>query len=175
MQSRAAKPLRKYFDQQMRLQFPDALLVAKDPGWLYRWDLGNEISAFVALIIAPKDDRFTLEVAWSRTGSFPINILCKMPFGNPAAGRPPDPPEQGSMRFRISEFWKPGMGEWWYLAGEKPDVLKSIELFDRDWREAIKLPEYTNDQIHGMADKALSSIRQYVIPYFQELATTSTI
>jgi len=136
---------------------------------LYRRDLRNGVTAFLLLMVAPRDDRFTLEVAWSLDGSFPVNMLCRLPFGNPSTGTRPDAPLNGQMRFRISEFWNPGRDDWWYLAGSKPDLRKSIDDFiNTDWSKEPTIT-YSDQQVSASIDAAIAAIKQYVLPYFDNL------
>lgn len=124
------------------------------------------VSVFILLLLAPQQDSFTLELAWSLKDTFPAEMLCQLPFGNPKTGDSPDPPIDGEMRFRITEFWNPGRGEWWYVSGKAPDWRISAEEL---WEEVLHPPEYSTQQIRSAVTLAINAVKQYALPYFDEI------
>lgn len=62
---------------------------------LYEFE-DSDISFFVVLAPNPKNDTYTVELAWSITKQFPKNLLPGF-LGDPAVA--------GAFRFRIGEFW----------------------------------------------------------------------
>lgn len=172
MQGPAAKLLRSLFDEQMRREcaaFEKAPLQPFPGDVVYCRHLPQGVAAFVLLAIAPRDDRFTLEVAWSADGQFPVDMFCRLPFGVPNKQVLPEQPVGGKMRFRISEFWNPGRDDWWYLDGERPTLQESMKtLMETNW-ENYKPPTFSTEKVDSAVQKAITAIRELVIPYFEAL------
>jgi hypothetical protein len=173
MQRDAAKKVRQRFGERFLNEFKEFAKAKEQPfkgEVLYSSVLPHGITAFVLLLIGPREDRFTLEVAWSEGGQFPTELFCQLPSGVPDRGVKPDPPVNGQVRFRISEFWAPGVDEWWYLSGSRPTLEESMrELVAQDWANPT-FPSYSDEQVGRIVDLAIEAIGRFVMPYFNELA-----
>lgn len=174
MQREAAKQVRKLFDEQMKRECPAFEKAREQPftgDVLYRRQLSSGAVGFILLCIMQKDHMFTLEVAWSTDGEFPVDMFCQVPFGVLSKGVPPESPVDGKVRFRVSEFWNPGRDGWWHLAGERPTLQESVKaLLETDW-ENYKPTTFSKEQVDLAVGKASTALREFVNPYFEAMAS----
>jgi hypothetical protein len=80
---------------------------------LYEYDVAPNLSLYLVLAIASRDDRFTVELAWSARKTFPQSTG----FG------PNDRPTDAGVQFRLSALWDQ-QDHWWSLSADKSDVVE---------------------------------------------------
>jgi len=120
------------------------------------WVLNRDtaVKLFLVLGIAPKDDRFTIEVAWSTSGRLPPSRLL-------------DPGEEGSaneLHFRLARFWgADAYDAWWYLGRRR--TIQDIAAGVPDDPLPVKLA----DVQPKLAD-ALGKVKQHAVPYLRTIA-----
>jgi len=83
---------------------------------LYEWRATPALTCYVALVVDETRDRFTLELAWSRSGHFPAQLR---------QNSPDDEPRGGAMRFHLRALWQRHRVEpFWSLTGKTPSELE---------------------------------------------------
>lgn len=174
MESRIAKKLRKEFEQRLVEQFPQFVRVKTcdiPPGdRLYQWEMGDGLTVYLFLALAPNRDEFTIEAAWSRKGRFPTYMLCLSPVDIPECDIVRDEPRDGEYRLRLPSLWPPHRDHWWKVS-DRPDVedMSLEELFDLD--AALEAPSAdVQDFVQERVAEVMELIAEYGIPYFQQVA-----
>jgi hypothetical protein len=101
---------------------------------------------------SPKDDRFTVEGAWSRTGDFPNSAL------------PSDPNQElieQEVRFRLSSLWTK-KDVWWWL-GREPTLQDLINAREQPLDDKMR-------HVEPQVDAAIQKVMEYALPYFKRIA-----
>ena len=107
--------------------------------------------AYVILFISPRDDRFTIELAWS--------LLKRIPHRNDMM--PGGEGGTGELRFRLSRLWQPHGFEVWYDLQHDADHPGSVSY-------SPSVPEQPClDRIPGKVNRALDALETYGIPYLK--------
>lgn len=164
MRKKLADAVRKTFKDVLVSVVPDfqAIEVEGLPKGcrVFERKLENGSSGFILLIVSPKYDEFTLELAWSQKGIFPVN------WGGITL--PDDPPINGDHRFRMQRIWGENIGEdkWWNI-GSKLD--------DNDWLDLNAILEMDLLEDEALAKvgpqvmDAVKKIERYAIPYLDTM------
>ena len=85
--------------------------------FLYEWRATPALTCYVALVVDPERDYFTVELAWSRSGHFPAQLRDHSPD---------EPPRAGAMRFHLRALWQPYRIEpSWALVPKSPRELEA--------------------------------------------------
>jgi hypothetical protein len=158
MQSKLAKAIRTQFAKELKKRFPmfDLDMGAELPsGWrAYRFDASASFTAFVVLCFSPRDDRFTLEVAWSQVGRLP-----------PAGASPPNaPPKHGGLSCRLSALWHPQEHDYWWLLGRERTMEEMLN-FVPDQPAEQKIPD-----VAPKVGEAIEKLITFGIPYLEATA-----
>jgi len=132
-----------------------------DDADLYSWAVSSDLTCYLLLFFFPGKDKFNIEVAWSKKGRFPIHLIGRILR---------DGPQADEIRFRISDLWKSDMrtDEWWTLRREP--TLGELEDAIRK-KKAIPIQRIDNakEMIESMVEDAVDKVRNYVVPYFQNV------
>src|SRR5689334_7678661 len=108
MRSFLSKPLKLTLEHGLRQRVGTAVRVrlpSGPPGSLAWLVAENEnANAYFILVISPRDDKFTIELAWSLKKRVPEHM-----------GKiPGEEGKTGELRFRLSRLWQPNGFEVWY-------------------------------------------------------------
>ncbi len=161
MRSALTRQLKKEFEAKLLQRMPSAKRVAMDDnlfGWLAWSVIPNErVGMYVTLIISPKADQFTLELAWSTNNRIPKHT-----------GKWRDS-DQGveELRFRISRLWQMTGFEVWYDLQHEADFPDSGPPFS----SSVPIEECFS-RIPIKVDRALDALEAYGVPYFSEISQT---
>jgi hypothetical protein len=155
MRSSFSKPLKSAFEDSLKQRIKTAVRVpmpSPSPGSL-AWLVGEDekTAAYVILFVSPRDDRFTIELAWSLKKRIP-DRNDMMPGGEG---------ETGELRFRLSRLWQPHGFEVWYDLQYDADYPDSGPY-------AVSIPEQPClDRIPGKVKRALDALEAHGIPYLK--------
>jgi hypothetical protein len=162
MRGLLSKPLREVFEENLkrRLKTAKRVLIKSAPPGSRAWLIGeNErTTAHVVLVISPRNDRFTLELAWSAHKRVPDH----------AERLPGEEGDSGELRFRLSRIWRPtGFGVWYDLEHDEdyPD-LKDFNAFPADQGLCQK-------RIPVKVNRALDALEAHGIPYLEKVVGLS--
>lgn len=185
------KPLRQRFTRELRRALPHFRERKARSGvrgtFLYEWRATPELTCYVALVIDDARDRFTVELAWSRSHHFPAQLR---------AHRADEHPRAGATRFHLRALWQAYRVEpSWSLVGrtpyeteldrmlidpELPDGAKLalLDEHERRLRAAASEPEgelasadetpvtEALQRIGPAVDDVITRLRRYALPYF---------
>ena len=107
MRAILAKNVRAAFAKSVLNRFPSATEIkdSRPPGSkVWKIFCNDNGAAYVILFFSPRDDRFIVEVAWSKDAVFPKNISYGIEDGKSSR----------SLRVRLSRIWQPAGFEVWY-------------------------------------------------------------
>jgi hypothetical protein len=123
------------------------------------WLIGSnqDVSAYVILAVSPRDDTFTIELAWSSTGKIPESVE-----GMPSSGVP-----TADFRFRLSRLWQPTGFEVWYNLASDLDFPESSLEFDAT--PSLDDEEPSPERISLKVGRALDSLEEHGIPYMRSV------
>ncbi|TWT32077.1 hypothetical protein [Blastopirellula retiformator] len=132
--------------------------------------LRPDVSTFLVLLISPKDDEFTLEVAWSTHGRFPFSLSAiYLPF-DPENGSLKDSPIDGEFLFRLPFLYPPYADVWWTVDEKSTHEMTMEEILVDD--PLAPPPEIAaNDlaRVDASLETAMSAVKQFAIPYLLKL------
>jgi hypothetical protein len=160
MRSLFGKCLRDLFEKRIKQRFVGVkpIPLSLPPG-SRAWLLGstNTANAYLLLILSPRNERFTIELAWSEKKRLPERS--DMMPGEPSA--------EGELRFRISRLWQPTGFEVWY----------DLE-YDKDYPDSGPSSVYAPEEpcmarIPVKVDRAMNAIEEHGIPYFEKVVGIS--
>lgn len=152
MRSTLSKAVRKHFDARLKEVLPHfkkrKVINLPSGVRLYAWHAAHELWFYLLLVLSPKDDSFTIEVAGSETGDFPSHLL-------------PSSPEQSrgshDFRFRISTMRTiPAADHWWMLCRER--TLEELFLPEDPVEECMQ-------KVIPTVDEAIEQVEEYVVPF----------
>ena len=192
-----ANVLRKRFTRELRRALPEFRERKARSGvrgtFLYEWRATPALTCYVALVIDDERDRFTVELAWSRSHRFPAQLRQESPDEG-ARG--------GAMRFHLRALWQRHRAEpSWSLVARTPaeqelerllidptvpEAAKIALLEARERRSARAGGDPGGEAAHAEEDpvtEALSRIgpaiadvmarlRRYAVPYFARVVDT---
>lgn len=123
---------------------------------LYSWKASSSLYCYIYLVFAQLEDRFVVEIAWSRNLRFPAGALPSDPYG---------PPHNGDKRFRLSELWGETKDLWWWV-GQKTNweavIREGITSSDPPVEECIpRIVPAVSDAIQHIVNDAM--------PYFKRI------
>lgn len=157
MQTTLATSLRREFAAALRRLLPS---FAEDKnvelpcGWrAYRCVADRKFTSFVILCISPREDRFTVEVAWSLTGQLPCSEILQAP-GTEKTGE----------SLRLSLLWHPQQVDHWWTIG-KQRTLEDLANFAPDEPVAEKLRD-----VEAKVAEAMAKLQAFGIPYLKRIA-----
>lgn len=170
MRAKISKVTKKTFKMVMKKAMPEFNPIAIDGlpmgCQVYERKIFDSISLYVMLIISPKYDQFTLELAWSEQCRFPVS------WGGLTL--PDDPPRDGEMRFRMQRLWGEQVGEdiWWSIGNKLSDNawmdLDALLQMDPPVDETIK-------RVRPQVIDAVAKIRSHAFPYFKRICSERDI
>jgi hypothetical protein len=133
---------------------------------LYEWGYDEKLRFFIVLQTHQSEDRFTIEVAWSKNGVWPDGHV-------PLPASPSLDTPSGEMRFRIGLLWSNQPDHWWQLLPGGQDVVwrPAPRASEEIWR-AIASPPPIEDVLKvvpAVVDDAMEKIHAFVIPYFERV------
>ena len=157
---------------------------------LYEWRPSARLTCYIALMVDPERDRFTVDVAWSESHHFPAQLRQISPAERPRAG---------SARFHLRAFWQRYRVEpWWSLVPKSPyeqeldraliapDVPAARKVALLEEYEARLGPALVEHEAGGGAstpvpvtdalariepalDDVMARLREYAGPYFERV------
>ncbi len=160
MKRELAQAVKKEFAVELKQKLPQfAPLKTKNlpNGWFaFVWEVRPDFFVYIVLVIS-RDDRFTIELAWSSNGEFPATATLSNPIAYPEFNVRRDEPRDGEFRFRLARLWLPRGDFWWELI--PPPSLS--ELNDRvlNLGEGGAVPD---DAIDGALEKVGPSVRECI-------------
>jgi len=156
MRSSLSKPLRETFEKSLKERLKSAKRVSlkSAPSGSLAWliDENEKAAAYVVLVISPRSDRFTLELAWSSHKRIP----------DQAEKLPGEEGDSGELRFRLSRLWRPNGFEVWYDLEYEEDYpdLKDFNAFPAD-------ENLCQQRIPVKVSRALDALERHGIPYLK--------
>lgn len=114
---------------------------------LYELD-GTDVSFFVVLAPNPKNDTYTIEIAWSKDKQFPKNLLPM--FLN-------EPEVNGAFRFRVGEFWNDH--DYWELFVKRDIYPEYGGLQDNKKAKLKSSAKYMVDKLSEFLPAYLSKVQ----------------
>jgi len=158
MRGSLVKQLRAVFEEGLKRRVKDVrrFPLASASSGSIAWVIGEneKAAAFIVLVVSPRNDRFTIEVAWSTKKRLPEQ----------ADMVPGEEGNSGELRFRLSRIWQRSGFETWYdLEHEEdyPDV-RNFDPFPPDESVCFK-------RIPAKANRALDALEAHGIPYLKEV------
>ncbi len=175
MKSKLGHTLRKQFDRRLEKELGQFSLEKCEelPGTdrLYEWRIAEGLTAYVLLVIAERANDFTIELAWSRGGTFPTNLRLLTPVDIPECDIVRDEPEEGNYRFRLSSLWDPREDHWWHVSAQRGlEDLSADEFLDYDFTTAE--PDVNEEDLRlldSCVDDAMMRIHKHAVPYFEKV------
>jgi hypothetical protein len=158
MNAALAKAVRKQFGDELQRILPKFHLDREGqlpPGWLaFKCVISPALAFYIILVISDKDDRFTVELAWSTTGKLPTHTS----FG------PKAPAASTGIEFRLSNLWLGEGGDfWWRIGTEHPFPLLDVSTVEADLK-ARRL------EVPAQVDAAIAPVLRFGVPYFESIA-----
>jgi hypothetical protein len=188
------KPLRKRFTREMARALPQFRERKVRSGvrgtTLYEWRASATLSCYVALVVDEATDRFTVELAWSRSRHFPAHVRQDLPG---------DPPRSGAVRFHLRALWQRYRVEPSWTLGERTPAEQQLEAAlidpvvsddakmallearlrriegagsDVERQAQLVVDEPVNEALArigpAVAD-VIARLRRYAVPYFAEV------
>lgn len=194
-----AKTLRTRFTRALRRTMPEFRERKARSGvrgtFLYEWRASPAITCYVALVMDELTDRFTVELAWSRSHHFPAQIRQDGPHESPRGG---------AMRFHLRALWQRRRAEPSWTLGERtpaeqeleralidPDVSddEKLELLEKRSRAPGGAGGDVERQVQLVVDQpvtdalarvapaiadVMARLRRYAVPYFAEVVLRET-
>jgi hypothetical protein len=163
MRRTLGKPVRTGFERRLKVALPmfrdaSSLWVIPPGVRVYQYDFHPDLVFFVVLVTSPKDERFTIEMAWSPVGRFPTQRTAYLPT---------DPPQEDGLRFRLPWLWV-DRDQWWWIGGDVPaECLGNSEAM-MAWLsrpDEVLLPE-----VEPLLDDAFERLSRFGLPYFARIA-----
>jgi hypothetical protein len=169
MESKMAKRLRDVFRERMRQLMPT---FREKPHPLNKlgavlWEsvINSDHQVYVLLLPAPKSDKFTIEMAWTRTSEFPMNLICQTPRDIPELDISRETPVNGSFRFRLPFLWTKNRDAWWSLSKHSELDWIGIPVTNAD---DISPKDITGDIVKWAIDDAIEQIQRHGLPFVIE-------
>jgi hypothetical protein len=169
MDKSIAKQLKAEFDKEITHRLPQFEVSSEDDarqfGRVYRWKGGDQLCVFVLLLVSQRDNRFTLEIAWSPDPSYPIDLPIMVPLDAPKFNLRRGSPIDGRFRFRLAGLFHDKGDYWWQASNKDP-----CDGWDLDFLK----PSANTATIGSLADNvshAVRSLEQLGIPYVQKHAS----
>jgi len=125
---------------------------------MYEREIDSSLSFYVVLLLHQRYDSFTIEIAYSENRQWPASMAPQ-----------PDPyctPQDGQVRFRLSQLWAVDLSKdyWWWL--EREVTLADFSGHSEN-RESIDL---VISRIDNAVNDATERIFIYGISYFRQIA-----
>ncbi|MCB9867795.1 MAG: hypothetical protein H6816_14305 [Phycisphaerales bacterium] len=177
MKSALGKILRHEFRRRFRERYPgfqELRDVVLPPGWVaLGLDITPSFSVYVVLVVYRNEDRFTIELAWTRNGRFPTHVPLLYPRDLPEFNVKKDRDRDGDFCCRIGKFWQIKDFSW---RVREPQFSKKAgpgsggaEYDDGALGESRD--NRAPNSVQALIDDALSRIDVHVMPYFDEVAS----
>ncbi len=155
MRTALIKALKLAFEEKLKERIESATRVALPAGppgslaWLVGQD--QRATAYVILVVSPRDDRFTVEVAWSLKKRLPDHT-----------GKVPgEDQDEVELRFRLSRLWQPTGFEVWY-------DLQHEEDYPNSGPYSPSAPEQPClDRIPAKVMRSLDALEAHGMPYLK--------
>jgi hypothetical protein len=175
MRSELAKLLKKQFEVEMKAKLPSfhpEKSVAADS--LFSCEVAPDLFFYILLFISRKDDRFTIELAWSRHGRFPAELGPMTPRDNPVSKVRKDEPNDGRFRCRLGDLLTRPHDHWWVVVPPLSMADFEAELQAMaEGRMPEELPvDVAKSRISELVRDAVRQIAEYGMPYFAEIAAS---
>jgi hypothetical protein len=122
------------------------------------------------IVVISRDDRFTIELAWSSSSTVPCRASLSSPRSYPESNIFADDIQTGECRFRIAKLWLP-RGDWWWELIPSPTIA---ELSERINNPALLLADDTQlvhqalETVSTLVNDAVNRVIELGIPYFKE-------
>jgi hypothetical protein len=160
MRSTLVKALQKKFEKELEKQFPqfeeDKESIVPPKYKVYVWKSQQNLYFFICLLPSPKDDSFTVDIGWSKSGKLPNNPVIYESGEDQIVS-------SENIMFRLSRIYERKQFEhWWYLA-------KKSTLND-DFFTFVETPiEESMEKISPKIDEVFKKVKEHVIPYFEKV------
>jgi hypothetical protein len=135
---------------------------SKLPGRLYV-DTAAKPTFFLFFQFGENRDRFTVELAWSVDGEFPMPSDFPMPRDWDEFGLERQDKHVEQFRFRLTKLWRiPKHDPWWSFKPINLPLLRETDFVaDQDLSDAEKCDELLSD--------ALKAVTKYGLPYIADI------
>ena len=182
MRSALGKAVRKRFADRLLTRLPcwepDVSASSLTEWRVFRWQPSSTLTCFLVLAIDWKQDNFTIECAWSRSGALPTDTRFQNPRDWPEFDIWRDAPKNGEFHFRLPLLWQP-RDLWWWLVPEDEINRRSEARMDAMISGAhqkffdllMQDPplDATMANVATCVDDAVEKIDAYAMPYFENL------
>src|SRR5262249_35789805 len=145
---------------------------------LFGWEVGPGLSFYLLLVISAREDRFTVEVAWSRNGHFPARATPSQPIDFPELNVRRDEPRDGDFRFRLARLWTPrGADPWWELAPRRSlaDLQEQLQQLSEGRAPNEETVDEALNKVGPLVDDAVRRIVEHALPYFRGVGASHGI
>jgi hypothetical protein len=167
--------LKKSFKLAMKRRCPEFVemhdAVVPEDALVFRWDAHPELSVFLILVTWSREDKFTIEGAWSRNGRFPSDERLSSPRDRPYHGAAKDESAEGRSRFRIPRLWMPRGEYWWEIVPSitPEEMIERIVRHVQTTKSEEPTIEQLRDRIEATVADAIDRVIDHFIPYCRSL------
>ena len=176
MRAKLANRVRRRFSKRLLAELPEFVELEGEGvshpkgNKLFAWRCPSA-TFFIHLNLAAKGDQFTLEVAWSRTHTYPPRTTFLKHGGRFG---PFDYVSDGEMSFRVSLLCDGLSREGFWQVDERPDIPLglSAEGYMEFWQKRLNRPkpEELYERADALVDQAITCVHEHVVPYFKEVS-----
>ncbi len=179
MRADLSKLLKKRFISALRRRCPEYIqlnniaLPANAP--VFGWTARPAMSFYLVLVTWSKENKFTLEGAWSKNGRFPSAARLSFPRDVLDFGIVKDQPVGGDLRFRLPGLWTP-RGDFRWEIVPTPGPEETIARFDRfvqTGKSEERSLESLRERIDATVSDAVNRIGGHWLPYCESMLTSS--
>jgi hypothetical protein len=163
MDRTVAKELKREFARQLQEKLSQFRPCDTDEGRqfgrVFRWTVSPSCYVFVLLLLSRQDNTFTIEVAWSNTMEYPLDLPLMTPIDMPQYNLRRQGPIDGRFRFRLAGLFDARGDFWWRVPG--------ASQFD-DWVLEAAGQRQDRDGIPALVDQvaaAIDALVRYGMPY----------
>jgi hypothetical protein len=162
MRGMVAKAVRKQFAERLKHELPQFRPIKSEHlthgERLFEWKAAPALFFFLMLQTDDHNDEFTVEVAWSSDGQFPILSINTSPCEKARGGK---------MRFRLCNFWTEE-DEWFRVCSRPTEAqLKAYFFEGKDYY--ADSPEEAAQRVPALIEEAIQRILEHAVPYFRKI------
>lgn len=170
MKRELGKVLRKRFGEELRRRLPQFREAKCDRSSgtynLYEWIAAAGLHIYLVLQIHTRDDRFTIELSWSRHGRFPEHLGLLYPRDLPVSRISRDRPKDGEFRFRLPYLY--ALKDVWWELNPTPTLEQILEQ-QRALTEGGGVPDASIqaglDRVDPCVQDAVDQILEHGLPF----------
>lgn len=142
----------------------------------YSWSIAPDLALFIMLQVSTKAyEEFTVEVAFSEDGRYPIDSLAMLPFNFAGAGIP-GIASHPAWRVNLGHLWRQRertLDYWWEVTPRPSDRELAQRLKDLASRGTMdEMPiEEALKRVGPAVANAMGKLGEYGFPFLREVAT----